>query len=182
MPICLNCSSSQSGQVWRNIFKQMALNWETAILKMAVGEGRWPVSWCSGYHVCFTRRRSRVRSSPKPGTFEYVRKHLPMLKSVIWEWLYKVSPCKLTKHHTRTLDVKDVTCAWSLNSVPIFSHAQLEPITDVQCVTTYSFITSWSSAKPSTLTQPPHKWTLRNAADIVPVQLHNTVGTTRGIR
>ena len=24
------------------------------------------VSWCSGYHVCFTRRRSRVRSSPEP--------------------------------------------------------------------------------------------------------------------
>ena len=28
-----------------------------------------PVPWCSGYHVCFTRRRSRVRSSPEPGAF-----------------------------------------------------------------------------------------------------------------
>ena len=24
------------------------------------------VLWCSGYHVCFTRRRSRVRASPEP--------------------------------------------------------------------------------------------------------------------
>ena len=24
------------------------------------------VLWCSGYHVCFTRRRSRVRTSPEP--------------------------------------------------------------------------------------------------------------------
>ena len=24
------------------------------------------VRWCSGYHVCFTRRRSRVRTSPEP--------------------------------------------------------------------------------------------------------------------
>ena len=24
------------------------------------------VLWCSGYHVCFTRRRSRVRSSSEP--------------------------------------------------------------------------------------------------------------------
>ena len=24
------------------------------------------VLWCSGYHVCFTRRRSRVRNSPEP--------------------------------------------------------------------------------------------------------------------
>ena len=24
------------------------------------------VSWCSGYHICFTRRRPRVRSSLKP--------------------------------------------------------------------------------------------------------------------
>ena len=22
--------------------------------------------WCSGYHVCLTRRRSRVRTSPEP--------------------------------------------------------------------------------------------------------------------
>ena len=28
------------------------------------------VLWCSGYHVCFTRRRSRVRTSPEPLTFE----------------------------------------------------------------------------------------------------------------
>ena len=24
------------------------------------------VLWCSGYHVCFTRRRSRVRTSSEP--------------------------------------------------------------------------------------------------------------------
>ena len=28
--------------------------------------GAWRVLWCSGYHVCFTRRRSRVRSSSEP--------------------------------------------------------------------------------------------------------------------
>ena len=27
------------------------------------------VSWCSGYHVCFTRRRSRVRASLEPPFF-----------------------------------------------------------------------------------------------------------------
>ena len=27
------------------------------------------VLWCSGYHVCFTRRRSRVRTSPEPSLF-----------------------------------------------------------------------------------------------------------------
>ena len=26
------------------------------------------VLWCSGYHVCFTRRRPRVRTSPEPRT------------------------------------------------------------------------------------------------------------------
>ena len=32
------------------------------------------VLWCSGYHVCFTRRRSRVRTSPEPLTFSpYLR-------------------------------------------------------------------------------------------------------------
>ena len=27
------------------------------------------VPWCGGYHVCFTRRRSRVRNSPGPYYF-----------------------------------------------------------------------------------------------------------------
>ena len=27
--------------------------------------------WCSGYHVCLTRRRSRVRASPEPSFFNY---------------------------------------------------------------------------------------------------------------
>ena len=27
------------------------------------------VLWCSGYHICFTRRRSRVRTSPEPLSF-----------------------------------------------------------------------------------------------------------------
>ena len=30
-----------------------------------VAFGRW-VPWCSGYHVCLTRRRSRVRASLEP--------------------------------------------------------------------------------------------------------------------
>ena len=29
------------------------------------------VLWCSGYHVCFTRRRSRVRTSPEPPLLEW---------------------------------------------------------------------------------------------------------------
>ena len=29
------------------------------------------VLWCSGYHVCFTRRRSRVRTSPEPPLFRF---------------------------------------------------------------------------------------------------------------
>ena len=35
----------------------------------------WNVSlvlWCSGYHVCFTRRRSRVRTSPEPLLFMFL--------------------------------------------------------------------------------------------------------------
>ena len=27
------------------------------------------VLWCSGYHICFTRRWSRVRTSPEPVSF-----------------------------------------------------------------------------------------------------------------
>ena len=34
------------------------------------------VLWCSGYHVCFTRRRSRVRSSSEPDAF-YLRPNGP---------------------------------------------------------------------------------------------------------
>lgn len=33
-----------------------------------------PVLWCSGYHVCFTRRRSRVRTSPEPLDIFVLRK------------------------------------------------------------------------------------------------------------
>ena len=34
--------------------------------KKGVQVGKEKVSWCSGYHVCFTRRRSRVRASLEP--------------------------------------------------------------------------------------------------------------------
>lgn len=33
------------------------------ILKQEIGT---PVPWCSGYHVCFTRKRSPVRSRAEP--------------------------------------------------------------------------------------------------------------------
>ena len=34
------------------------------------------VLWCSGYHVCFTRRRPRVRTSPEPWFFSHYRKNI----------------------------------------------------------------------------------------------------------
>ena len=33
------------------------------------GKDRQMVLWCSGYHVCFTRRRSWVRTSSEPHSF-----------------------------------------------------------------------------------------------------------------
>ena len=39
-----------------------------------VAFGRW-VPWCSGYHVCLTRRRSRVRASLEPNNIFPAHSH-----------------------------------------------------------------------------------------------------------
>ena len=50
---CVDRSPKQSFNIWQN-----PASWQVVL-------------WCSGYHVCFTRRRSRVRTSPEPPFFSF---------------------------------------------------------------------------------------------------------------
>ena len=44
--------------------------------------------WCSGYHICFTRRRSRVRSSLEVSFFRYNNQILD-LTLLTFSWIKK---------------------------------------------------------------------------------------------
>lgn len=48
-----------------------------------IAERSWLVSWCSGYHVCFTRRRSRVQTPEKPNFYFFKHDHSFLLKACI---------------------------------------------------------------------------------------------------
>ena len=53
------------GQVSQYFLSSGAWNWQMETVPL--GENVCiRVLWCSGYHVCFTRRRPRVRTSPEP--------------------------------------------------------------------------------------------------------------------
>ena len=60
-------------------------------LKLIISISTWRtvcgVVWCSGYHVCFTRRRSRVRSPPWPLLFRVFILHKPSSTCSCWTTL-----------------------------------------------------------------------------------------------
>ena len=48
------------------------------------------VLWCSGYHICLTRRWSRVRTSPEPVFFMSVYIHTIITMYREWEWYINI--------------------------------------------------------------------------------------------
>ena len=88
------------------LLKFFSFNKFQQIIKEQIGALRCQVRWCSGYHICFTRRRSPVR--PWHGSVSFVQFYAGTLQHVrMAEWSKapdsRLKPCPLIGDERRFL-------------------------------------------------------------------------------